>query len=84
MEGETIKTKVCECCKQELPLSMFKKHGRSKDGYSKICVDCSIKNKYPEGNPKLANFTPRELIEELRCRGYHGNLVYIQKHTIVI
>lgn len=84
MEGEAIKTKVCNCCKQKLPLSMFKKHGHAKDGYCAICKSCSIKKKNPEGNPKLTNFTPRELIEELKCRGYHGNLVYIQKHTIII
>lgn len=28
---------------------------------------------------KLAGFTPRELIAELRARGYNGELTYVQK-----
>ena len=30
------------------------------------------------GNPDLAQFKPRELIEELRFRGYHGELKLTQ------
>lgn len=29
-------------------------------------------------NPDLAKFTPRQLIEELRGRGYTGELKYVQ------
>lgn len=34
------------------------------------------------GNPELAKFQPRELIAELRARGYTGTLNYIQKITV--
>lgn len=34
------------------------------------------------GNPKLAEFTPRELMEELRFRGYRGELTFEQKIKI--
>ncbi len=29
------------------------------------------------GNPELARFTPRQLIEELRSRGFEGELTYV-------
>lgn len=32
--------------------------------------------------PKLAQFTPRELMEELACRGYAGTLSYTHKVDI--
>lgn len=34
------------------------------------------------GNPLLAQFKPRELIEELRYRGYKGTLEYTHKITL--
>lgn len=35
-----------------------------------------------QGNPALEDFTPRELIEELRFRGYRGELVFEQRVKI--
>lgn len=31
---------------------------------------------------RLADFTPRELLEELKRRGYEGHLTYVETHTI--
>lgn len=33
---------------------------------------------YEGGNPALAGFKPRELMDELRARGYHGELKITQ------
>ena len=30
----------------------------------------------------LADFTPRELMEELKRRGYEGKITYVETHTI--
>lgn len=79
-EEKHVSTKVCACCGNELPITAFNKHGRSNDGYETICRAC--KAKADNGNPELAKFSPRELIEELKCRGYHGTLKYVQYHSI--
>lgn len=79
-EEKHVSTKVCACCGNELPITAFNKNGRSKDGYKAICRACKAKT--GNGNPELAKFSPRELIEELRCRGYHGKLEYVQRHEI--
>ena len=75
-----MEKKVCPCCHRELPKDEFS------GGYCKECKRKKQKE-YNErkrmtrkvGNPKLAEFTPRELIEELRFRGYRGELTYEQK-----
>ncbi len=79
---ELLNFKVCKCCGERLPIECFPKHGKSKDGYSNICKACKAKT--GSGNPKLAEFSPRELIEELRIRGYRGTLEYVQRHEIVL
>lgn len=35
-----IKTKVCSCCKKELPLSFFYRNKRITDGFSVYCKEC--------------------------------------------
>lgn len=35
-----------------------------------------------QGNPALKDFTPRELMNELRYRGYRGELIFEQKIKI--
>lgn len=35
-EEKHVSTKVCSCCGNELPITAFNKHGRSKDGYEAV------------------------------------------------
>lgn len=37
---ESKKTKVCKVCGKELPIEMFRKNTKSKDGYTDTCFDC--------------------------------------------
>lgn len=83
MEG----TKVCTKCGKELPLEMFGV-GNGKDGKRSQCKSC-LRNASREYykrrmqsknvlNPALAEFTPQELISELRARGYHGQVEFLE------
>lgn len=74
-----METKVCKVCGQELPLSEFKKSPFATNGIAtcKKCVSEKIKKTKlfkKTTNSELAKFTPRELIEELKSRGYKGKL----------
>ena len=88
-----METKICRICGEEKPITDFAKNNRYKDGYDTRCKCCKNdrERKYyhshkrmPKGggNPDLANFTPRELIEELRARGYKGTLEYTKTITL--
>jgi len=81
--------KKCSRCHRELPESEFYKNISYKDGLQCWCKSCandynkyvrSFKNKEKmgDGNPALAEFIPRQLIDELRKRGYTGELKYTQ------
>ena len=37
---ENKKTKVCKVCGKELPIEMFRKNTKSKDGYTDTCMEC--------------------------------------------
>lgn len=84
MEQET---KVCTKCGKQLPLSEFSKNNKSRDGLQWRCKSCQseenrMRTRLSKGgfvNPELAQFTPRQLIEELRNRGYKGTLTYTQQ-----
>lgn len=77
-----METKVCKVCGQELPLSEFRKSPFATNGIAtcKKCVNDKIKKTKlfnrtgSNSNSELAKFTPRELIEELKSRGYKGKL----------
>lgn len=93
---ENVTTKKCTKCGQELPVTEFFRNKAAKDGLQHYCKKCQNEilktskknkkiNKLPdkEGcNPELAKFKPRELIEELRARGYTGTLTYTFKVTV--
>lgn len=89
---EEIVTKVCTACGKEKPLSDFGKCSREKDGHLYRCKECTNKQQREYGkkkrlkkvftNPDLASFQPRELIAELRARGYTGELVFTQRITV--
>lgn len=79
-------TKVCTRCNRELPVSEFYKNKSKSDGRHSYCKEC-FKKYYKRqmasavtppkvGNPELSGFTPRQLIQELRDRGYRGTLTY--------
>lgn len=70
-----METKVYKVCGQELPLSEFRKSPFATNGIAtcKKCVSEKIKTT-GSTNSELAKFTPRELIEELKSRGYKGKL----------
>lgn len=65
--AENTHTKVCKDCGKELPIEMFQRQARSKDGYMHICKDCKQKRmteayKKMEEKPKAE---PTEFEEHL-------------------
>lgn len=82
-----METKVCKCCGRELPIEMFNKHKKNSDGLQTYCKECQRQKNLENYNKKvktnenseLSKFTPRELINELRRRGYKGTLIYEQQ-----
>lgn len=71
IKHEVAETRKCSVCGEVLPLDMFTKHGK---GRKKVCITCS--RKQSGKSEALAQFTPRELIDELKARGYKGKLTY--------
>lgn len=69
----TTEKRTCKCCGNELPLNCFKRYSR---GYSHTCMSCERKSSGI--NEKFKNFTSRELMEELRSRGFKGTLKYVK------
>lgn len=65
--------RYCRKCKQWLPVSYFEKYGI---GIRHVCKACQHNIKNP--SEKFIDFTSRELIEELRRRGYRGKLTYTE------
>lgn len=84
----SITTKKCPRCGTEKPTSEFYASATAADGLQTYCKACkkemnkqnavARRIKAREGlNPALADFQPRELIAELRARGYYGELKFV-------
>ena len=73
-------TRKCMVCGKILPVSKFERFG--KRGYHTACKACEGKDYGTD--EKFKDFTSRELILELRARGYRGKLQKITVNEIVI
>lgn len=90
METMEIQTKTCTVCGKTLPITDFYRKSSSPDGYYCACKDCqkariakSRINKTEKNKDSiLSEFSPKELIDELKSRGYYGELKYT--HTIYL
>lgn len=69
-------TRKCRICGKILPISKFDRFG--KRGYHTACKACEGKDYGTD--EKFKDITSRDLILELRARGYKGKL---QKITVV-
>lgn len=82
--------KICRRCNKILPKTYFyKSNGNTRDGLQPYCKDCCRETTYlsRETNEKNLKFTVEslsnmQLINELRRRGYSGELVLMSKVKI--
>ena len=79
VEETTTEKKKCKCCGKELPLTMFNKRGI---GYRNICISCERGEN--GASEKFKQFTSRELMEELRSRGFKGTFKRMKVEMITI
>lgn len=91
-------TKICKCCGRELPLSKYAKNAFGMFSICNDCAtkkknETRRKNKQVRNieqelsdakKMRLADFTPRDLMEELNRRGYTGKLKFVQVKEIDI
>ena len=93
-----MEKKVCKFCGRELPINNFKKgrwgyvsvcnecdkKHRAENRQARIDkAKQKIEDVRAENRQLcLADFTPRELMEELKRRGYEGKITYVETHTI--
>lgn len=91
-------TQVCKCCGRELPIENFANanFGRRKtcnecmaqkirEGRKKRSELAELQKQISEARGlRLKDFQPRELMIELKNRGYEGKLVYTQRYEIDI
>ena len=90
MEQDNITVKECSHCHRTLPVTEFYKKSGTPDGLQYVCKECTseinkaarLSKKAFGGNPELSRFTPRQLMAELKARGYTGELKYVQTINI--
>lgn len=85
--------KTCTECGKLMTLDHFRIIHHAADGHANICKECARERRRQKkdeftptpsggGNAELAKFTPRELIEELRSRGYSGKLTITREINV--
>lgn len=80
--------KVCAACGQEKPVGEFWKN---KWGVTDTCRACAVKKQNEKKKPKLekrrldklADYTPRELLVELKRRGYKWEKMVVVTEQVV-
>lgn len=79
---ENTQTKTCPRCDRTLPIENFYKRSNGQIyPYCKECVkviNSARKITPPDSENPLSAYTPRQLMQELKRRGYTGKL-YIQQ-----
>lgn len=88
--------RICKCCGRELPIEDFYKNGFGVTSVCKECHTKRAKEGKEERKRlkqqavdainarhlRLSDFTPRELMEELKRRGYDGKITYTRVEEI--
>lgn len=70
-DGVVKQTKKCKCCGRVLDVSEFRTYSK---GYRNICKHCEYKNRGI--SEEFAKYEDKDLINELRSRGWSGKLEY--------
>lgn len=93
-----METKVCKKCGETLPLSMFVKRGYGYETYCRNCShERALKRKQKKQDAKeveikkqvldaqkmrLEQFDSRDLLLELKRRGYKGHFTYTKVYEV--
>lgn len=91
-EGAILREKRCCTCKKVKPIELFSRNRSNPDGRSVRCKECdyaswvkSKKNRIAAnnggGNEGLRSFTNRELLKELKDRGYKWDGMRIEMNV---
>lgn len=89
-------TRICKVCGRELSINEFAKNGMGITHVCKECVTNRKRSKREETkllkqqvqdaanarSLRLKDFTPRELMQELKERGYDGKLKYVKVEEV--
>lgn len=91
-----METKICKCCGKELSLNNFSKNAFGYISVCKECNSMNrriaaekrqqLKQQAVDAVNvrvlRLEDFTPRELMQELKRRGYEFEMTYTEVHKI--
>lgn len=92
-------TKRCNKCGRDLPTSSFSRKINAKDGLQDYCKDCQRdynRQRYEKNkgthckklsrvytSPDLAKYQPRELLAELKARGYEWEKMFAPRQEVL-